>query len=81
MLDSLYVQVPIAGAAIAKGQGLVVALGYRVITVLIAAIGACYYIGSRQEVAQSIEAVGEDEPVGRGPTIAMSEQYGPASAA
>jgi glycosyltransferase 2 family protein len=81
VLDVLYVQVPIAGVAIPKGQGLVVALGYRIITVLIAAIGACYYIGSRQEVAHSIEAVAEEEPLGHGPTIAMSEQYGPASAA
>lgn len=74
VLDSLYLRVPIAGTPIPQGQGLVVALGYRIITVLIAAIGAAYYIGARQEIAQSIHQVGEEGPTARGPTIAMSEE-------
>ncbi|MBN2218032.1 MAG: flippase-like domain-containing protein [Pirellulales bacterium] len=81
VLDFLYVQVPIVGAAIPKGQGLVVALGYRVITVLIAAIGACYYIGARQEVARSIQEAREDNAAVGGPSIAMSEASRSASAA
>ncbi len=60
VLDYLYVHVPLAGAVIPKGQGLVVALGYRTITVLIAAIGACYYIGARQEVAQVLKGTNPD---------------------
>ena len=32
-------------------QGLIVALGYRIISVVIAFVGVCYYLGSRQEVA------------------------------
>ena len=51
MLDRLYIYAPVAGGTMALGQGLVVAFGYRVITVLIAVVGACYYLGSRQEVA------------------------------
>ena len=34
------------------GQGLVIALGYRIITVLIATVGICYYLAGRREVAQ-----------------------------
>ena len=53
VLDALYVSVPVpAGVVIAKGQGLVVALGYRIITLLIATIGIVYYLGSRREVAE-----------------------------
>ena len=33
------------------GQGLVVALGYRMIGILIAAVGVIYYLASRREVA------------------------------
>jgi len=81
VLEYLYVHVPLSGAFISPGQGLVVALGYRLITVLIAAIGACYYLGARQEIAQSIRQASEDEPLDRGPTIAMSNECNPASAA
>lgn len=53
MLDRLYIYAPMAGSGtMALGQGLVVAFGYRIITVLIAAVGACYYLGSRQQVAE-----------------------------
>ena len=37
---------------IPTGQGLVVALGYRLICVLIAMVGVCYYLSSRREVAE-----------------------------
>lgn len=40
-------------------QGLIVALGYRMITVLIAFVGFCYYLGSRQEVADVIRSGSE----------------------
>lgn len=43
----------------APAQGLVVALGYRIVTVLIAAVGLAYYFGARREVA---EAMHEDTP-------------------
>jgi len=53
MLDRLYIYAPMPGAGtMALGQGLVVAFGYRIITVVIAAAGGCYYLGSRQEVAE-----------------------------
>jgi hypothetical protein len=55
VLDRLYALVPLAdGSHLAKGRGLVVALGYRIITVLIAMVGVCYYFSSRREVAEVI---------------------------
>ncbi len=59
-LDWLYTQVPAAsGAAIASGQGLVVALTYRLITVVIAAVGFGYYLSSRDEVTEILHEVDE----------------------
>jgi len=52
VLDRLYLFAPVAGGAMKPGQGLAIALGYRIITVLIAAVGVCYYLGSREEVAE-----------------------------
>jgi hypothetical protein len=61
VLDRLYLYAPMAGGAMMiAGQGLVVALGYRLITVLIAAVGICYYLVSRQEVAAVLHDVEED---------------------
>ncbi len=50
-LDMLYTHVPSA-VEIPTGQGFVVALGYRLITVLIAMVGVGYYFSSRREVSQ-----------------------------
>ncbi|HEY4759984.1 MAG TPA: lysylphosphatidylglycerol synthase transmembrane domain-containing protein [Thermoguttaceae bacterium] len=61
VLEFLYTHVPQAGASIAKGQGLVVALAYRLITVLIAALGIYYYLGNRREVA---DAIHEEKEIG-----------------
>ncbi|MHC4180827.1 MAG: hypothetical protein ACYSWU_25285, partial [Planctomycetota bacterium] len=38
-----------------ESEGLVVALGYRLIEILIAVLGLCYYLGSRREVAQVMQ--------------------------
>ena len=60
VLNTLYVQVPsVSGSAIGSGQGFVVALGYRIITVVIAAIGLIYYLSSRAEVAEILQEVDE----------------------
>ncbi len=40
-------------------QGLIVALGYRMITVSIAFVGVCYYLGSRQEVDEVMRSGNE----------------------
>ena len=54
-LNVLYADIPLPdGGHMVLGQGLVVALGYRVITLLIAAVGLCYYLASRREVAEVI---------------------------
>ena len=47
-VNYLYVQV----AAVAAGEGLLVAFGYRVITIVIAAVGMVFYLRSRSEVAE-----------------------------
>jgi hypothetical protein len=47
----LYERVPV-DVVVSEGRGLVVSLGYRAITILIALVGVCYYLGSRREVAQ-----------------------------
>ena len=54
VLEFLYLHVPEQGVMISKGQGLVVALGYRLICLLIATVGICYYLASRQEVAETM---------------------------
>lgn len=63
-LHWLYAQVPLPnGQMMEANQGLIVALGYRIITVLIAAVGICYYLGSRQEVADVLhDAEQEADP-------------------
>jgi glycosyltransferase 2 family protein len=60
-LDSLYASVPTTGAAIVKGQGLVVAIVYRLITITIAALGVFYYLSNRREMAEVIHEA-ENEP-------------------
>lgn len=50
-----------------EGQGLVVALAYRLITVLIAAVGVCYYVGSRREVAEVIHQAQQEQQAGHQP--------------
>jgi glycosyltransferase 2 family protein len=63
-LDYLYQIVPAAGPAIIVGQGLVVALAYRIITVLIAAMGIRYYFTNRGEMKDVMhEAEAEEAAV------------------
>jgi glycosyltransferase 2 family protein len=54
VLDFLYSKVPQAGVTIPDGQGLVVALCFRLITVIIASMGIYYYLGNRREAAEAI---------------------------
>ena len=49
-LNSLYPAV--APEGMAEGQGFVVALGYRVITVLLALIGVACYLSNRREMEE-----------------------------
>jgi glycosyltransferase 2 family protein len=53
-VDFLYTKVPVAGPAIAAGQGLVVVLVYRLMNLLIAALGSYYYFRNRSEMAEVI---------------------------
>ena len=48
-VDYLYAHVP--QASLPPGEGLLVALGYRVITVVIATVGIGFFLSSRREVA------------------------------
>lgn len=61
VLDLLYTVVPVQGAPITPGQGLVVALAYRIITLLIAAFGIPYYLGNRREMAEVMHEAEETE--------------------
>ncbi len=55
VLDLLYARVSAAqGLAVIKGQGFVVALAYRLITVLTAALGLPYYFKNRREMSEVI---------------------------
>ena len=67
VLDYLYTKVPAAnGAVITPGQGFVVALGYRICTVMIAAVGICYYLSSREEVAKYLHEAKVEAEQGEG---------------
>jgi hypothetical protein len=84
VLNVLYYQVPIPGTVDLekyKYQGLVVALGYRIITVLIAAIGLVYYLTGRREVAEMMHEVEELAEGDSEPTLAIEVADGdPATA-
>jgi hypothetical protein len=74
VLDRLYIYAPIVGGEpMGPGQGLVVALGYRIITVLIAAVGICYYLGSREEIAEALHEAGEEADPGKPGELAASQ--------
>jgi hypothetical protein len=65
VLDLLYAKMPLPDhGQMVAGQGLVVALGYRMITLVIAAVGLAYYLGSRREVAEVLHSaeVRDDSP-------------------
>ena len=72
VLNELYVRVPLPGGGMmGRGQGLVVALGYRIITMLIAVVGVCYYLRSRKEVAEVLHDAEEESERGQiGPAMA-----------
>ncbi len=57
-VDKLYVTYD---AVVKPGQGLLVALTYRMITVVIALIGWCYYVRARKELADLVKAAKAEE--------------------
>lgn len=63
VVDVLYVHVPVVGPAIAPGQGFVVVLVYRLLTVLTAALGVRYYFGNRREMAEVIHEAEHEKAV------------------
>jgi uncharacterized membrane protein YbhN (UPF0104 family) len=74
VLDRLYPYVPIVGGGMMRpGQGLVVALGYRIATVLIAGVGVCYYLGSRAELAEALHEAEEERDHGHPEKLAASQ--------
>ena len=57
VLGMLYAATPLPdGTVVGPGRGLVVSLGYRITTLLIAVIGVGYYLTSRQEVADVLHS-------------------------
>jgi glycosyltransferase 2 family protein len=61
LLGIFYNLIPLGTLVVPKGQGLVVAFGYRLITIVIAAIGAVVYLSARQEIGQAIHELQPDE--------------------
>jgi glycosyltransferase 2 family protein len=57
----LYPTVGLPGVVVTKAQGLLVALVYRLFTVLIAATGVFYYFGNRREMAEVMHEAEEEE--------------------
>lgn len=64
-VDILYAHVPVVGPPIPSGQGLVVVLVYRLMTILIAASGVYYYLTNRREMAEVIHEAEEEEQAER----------------
>ena len=62
-IEFFYSHIPVASPPpIAVGQGFIVALTYRIITVLIAALGVFYYFRNRREMADVIHEAEQEEP-------------------
>ncbi len=60
MLEFLYRYTPVVGLTITEGQGLVVALAYRIITLLFALLGVRYYFSNRREMAEVMHEAEEE---------------------
>jgi hypothetical protein len=60
-MNYLYPSVARPGVIITTGQGLLVALVYRLFSVLIAALGVFYYFGNRHEMAEVMHEAEEEE--------------------
>jgi glycosyltransferase 2 family protein len=75
-VEFLYQHLPSGGAAFA-GAGFVVALGYRLITVLIAMIGAGVYVASRREMSDVLheaeDIADEDDALDNESTAAIAK--------
>lgn len=71
-LEFLYRHLP-DGTAAAPNKGLVTALGYRVITMLIATIGVAYYLRGRREVSDALHDAEAAEGDGSEPTSGKAE--------
>lgn len=55
VLDEIYPLFPVDGEAIHHGVGLIVALGYRIISICVAALGIVYYLTSKYELPSENE--------------------------
>lgn len=54
VMKILYANMPAGIGPIADGQGFVIAICYRLITLLIASLGIYYYLGNRKEVTEAM---------------------------
>lgn len=71
----LYGAIPSAALQLHKGQALVVAIVYRLITILIAMVGAVFYLGYRREVTELMKKA-EEERLGGGLQAASAYEAG-----
>jgi len=67
VLDNFYNRVPVDGPPVVHGQGFIVALAYRLVTVLIAVFGLPFYFlgGRRREMAEALHEA--EHPAGSNP--------------
>jgi hypothetical protein len=70
----LYERVP-TGVVVSEGRGLVVSLGYRAITILIALVGVCYYLASRREVAQVLHEAELEQRQEQGASSVAGDEF------
>jgi hypothetical protein len=60
VMDYLYLHVTAAVQGVTlpqKNLGVMVSLGYRVVTLVVAMVGVCYYMAARREVAEAMDEV------------------------
>lgn len=67
VIDYLYVRV----FALEWGQGLVVALGYRIISLLVALVGVAFYLGAREELREAMS----DDTADESPTVETTTSF------
>lgn len=65
VLDKLYPLFQVDGVPMGIGIGLVVALGHRVVSILVAAIGVLYYLSSRNEIQEIVAEGGNERALGK----------------
>ncbi len=76
VLEFLYQNVP-SGVVVAKDQGLLVALTYRLATIANATVGVGFYLASKRDVRKLLEEARSELPAETGATAGLSSSASP----